>query len=261
MKKNKGNTNVNLELDRSASYNQFSAKQITDVSRLLESPDSKVKVQLMRDLKWDQTLTRTEALIGNEKERSDLMKAFDHGSVSKIDEIKEIAVTYGLKFLPATVFKCPERHELELATMIANFLLNKKIDHTGFSKNSFYILADEKYFVKRQGEINDEVGAFIFYKPPKDKENFLRVDYIGDGELTFRRYLKGWSTRNAKNAISHAAILAFLVALPIFSAIGFFQAVILALVFALLSAALVHWDSEKKGGFNETMWDKISMGR
>jgi len=261
MKKNKGNTSVNVELARSAYHNQANARQITDTSRLLESPEHKEKVALMRAMKWDQALTRTETLIGNERERSDIMKALDHNDVSKLEEIQEIAVTYGLKFLPAPAFKCPERYELHLSSLIVDFLREKKIEQNGYSKNSFYIMADEKYFLSRQMDIDDEVGVFVFYHPPKGENNYLRVEQIGSGELTFMRYLKGWKEKEPLNGIFHSSALTFFCSLPVFAllSISFFKAFILSCLLAAGAASWFIHKMRKKGGFNSHTWNKLPM--
>lgn len=256
MKKNRGNTNVTRELDRVASYKQFNASMVTDVSRLLESPEHKNKVRLMRELKWDQSLTRTETMLGDEKERSDLMAMFDHGSVSKLEEIKDVAVTYGLKFLPATTFKCPERYEMELVSLIAEFLKSKKIDYTDHSKNNFFVLADQRYFVERRMDIDDKVGVFVFYRPPKDKTNFLRVDHIGEGELSFWRYLKGWSAKNMTNAFLHYGLTMFFLTFPFFAFFGVGKAVVYSLLAASVGIFVTYKGAEMKGGYNMQTWDK-----
>ena len=239
MKKNKGNTSVIRELDRVANNNQFSASVVTDVSRLLESPEQKDKAKLMKDFGWDQVITRTQAFLGNEKDRKNVMTLFNHTSVSKRDEIKELATTYGLKFLPVTSFICPEKYEMELATVIIDFMKSKGLDYTQHSKNNFFVLADECYFRERQMDILDKIGVFIFYRPPKDETNFLRVDHIGTGELTFGRYLKGWSSKSMANAFIHSALMMFFITFPFFALFGIAKAFVLSLIAA--SGAVAEW--------------------
>lgn len=258
MKQNKGGTSVGRELDRSIYHNQSSVHRITDVSRLLDSPEQMNKVRLMRELQWDKGITRTETLMGNERERSDLMKELDHNSVSKLSEIREIAVTYGLKFLPAKKFLCPEKHEIELASLIVEFLTTKNISQTDYSKESFYVLADEKYFIKQQTSIDDEIGVFVFYHPPKAGDNYLRVDQIGDGELTLWRYLKGWRRREPLNGIFHTSVVTFFGSLPVFSLMttSFIKAFFLSLLSAGAAAALFIRGMRQRGGFTSLTWNK-----
>lgn len=256
MKKNKGNTSVIRELDRAASYKQFEASLVTDVSRLLESPDSKDKTSLMKDFGWDQVITRTQALIGNEKDRMTVMEMFADTSVSKKDEIKDIAVTYGLKFLSAPLFKCPEKYELEMAIMITEFMKKRGLEYTQHAKNNFFILADEVYFKKRKVDIDDKIGIFIFYRPPKDDDNFLRVDHIGTGELTFWRYCKGWRKKNEFNAYIHAGMVSFFSTFPFFAFYGIGKAILLSALSATLGIWATRSIAERVGGFFQQTWNK-----
>ncbi len=257
MKKNKGNTSISRELDRAALYKQATAKQITDTSRLLESPEHKKRVQLMRDLKWDQTITRVETMVGSERERSDLMQKLGHTDVSKLEEIEEIAVTYGLKFLPAKKFLCPERCEDRMSSLIDYFLKEKGISN-GYSESAFYILADPRYFLKRQYDINDEIGAHIFYLPPKETQNYLRVDSFGEGRLTLWRYMRGWRQKEPLNGIFHVAVVTFFSALPVFYLMtsGFVKAFLFSVV-ATVGACYLFIDAmKKKGGFSTHTWNQ-----
>lgn len=261
MKQNKGRTNVNIELDRVAFHKQEAVKVVTDYSRLLASPKEQKKVAVMRGLHWDQGITRTEQELGREKDRSTVMSALQHNAVSKRQEIKDIAVTYDLKFLPASKFMCPEKKEHELATMLTDFMENKNLDNNAFSfANHFYVLADERYFVKHCMDIDDEIGAFIFYLPPKQDENFVRVGNCGDGELTFKRYIRGWRRKEPLNGIIHASSSAFLVSFPLFGLLsgGSIGAAFVCslLISALAAVALIH-GAKKKGGFSSHTWDHL----
>jgi hypothetical protein len=255
MQKNRGNTSVVRELDRAARNNQFSASVVTDVSRLLESPEQKDKVRLMRELGWDKVITRTETFLGKEKERTNLMEKFSSTSVSKIEEIRDVAVTYGLKFLPATRFLCPEQFEMELASMIMDFHKNHGLDYSDHSKNNFFVLADESYFKSRRLNIDDDIGVFIFYRPPKEESNFLRVDHIGTGQLSFWRYLKGWSGKNMTNSLVNAGLLLFFITFPFFALFGVAKAFILSLIAATAGVFLEYKKAEKRGGFNIDTWN------
>ena len=218
MKKNKGDTSIGLELDRSAFFKRESVKVITDYSRMLASPKEQHKVRMMNDLGWDQGITRTQTELGEERERSSVGEDLK-AAVSKIEEIRDIAITYDLKFLTADQFMCPERREYELTTMLSDFMDKRGIDNNAFSKNNFFILADKKYFTERHIDIDDEIGVFIFYRPPKHTENFVRVDSIGNGTLSFQRYLRGWRKKEAINAVIHRCITTFIIAFPLFGLI------------------------------------------
>lgn len=259
MKKNRGNTSIGVELDRQAWHKRKAANVITDYSRMLESPKEKHKVAMMTELRWNQGITRVQTEKGQELERSSISDRLG-AAVSKRDEIKELAITYDLKFLPAEKFLCPERREYELTTMLSDFMEERNIDNNAFSKNNFYVLADERYFIQRQIDIDDDIGVFVFYLPPKQPDNYVRVNNIGSGELTFRRYLRGWRRKEPLNGIIHAVVSTFAIALPIFGLItggGFWRSFIAStLLCTLAGIAMIH-GSKKKGGFTTYTWDKV----
>lgn len=259
MKKNKGNTSIGVELDRQAWHKREAAKVITDYSRMLESPKEKHKVVMMTELHWDQGITRVQTEKGQELERSNISDKLG-AAVSKREEIKELAITYDLKFLPAEKFLCPERREYELTTMLSDFMEERKIDNNAFSKNNFYILADERHFIQRQVDIDDDIGVFVFYLPPKQTDNFVRVNNIGNGELTFKRYLRGWRRKEALNGIIHAVASTFAIAMPILGLItggSFWRSFTASILFCLLAGVAVIHGSKKKGGFTMHTWNKV----
>lgn len=258
MKKNKGNTSIGVELDRSAFHKRESVKIITDYTRMLESPKEQHKVRMMDELGWNQGITRTQTELGEEKERSTVSNSLK-AAVSKMEEIREIAVTYDLKFLEATRFLCPERREYELTTLLSDFMEERGIDNNAFSKNSFFILADEKYFVERQMDIDDEVGAFVFYRPPKQNDNFVRVNNIGNGELSFSRYMRGWRKKEAVNSIIHSFVTAFIIAFPLFGLItggSIIKSFIASTLIGGLACGFLIHSFKRKGGFTPSTWNK-----
>ncbi len=257
MKKRRGNTTIQRELDNRSWNNQSNARGvITDHARLLADPREKAKVDFMREIKWNQGLTRTEALVGNEKERSELMQVFDHGDVSKLEEIRDIAVSYRLKFLPAERFMCPEKYELTLAGIITEFAEKKGVE---LVKNNFHILADEKYFLERQTEIDDKIGVVIFYRPPKDENNFLRVDHIGDGELTQYRYWMGWAESSPISAGINAAVMGFFGGFVLGGfLLGDLKSIIIGFIAAAATVYLANaYMTKQKGGYGSHTWNKL----
>ena len=258
MKKNKGNTSIGLELDRQAYHKREASQVITDYSRMLESPKERHKVGMMRELNWDQAITRVQTEKGEEIERtsvSDSLKA----PVSKLDEIQDIAVSYDLKFLPADKFRCPEKREYEMTSLLSDFMEERGIDNTAFSKHNFFILADERYFLSRQVDIDDEVGVFIFYRPPKQTQNFVRVDSIGSGRLTFSRYLRGWRHKDLANYILHGALVTFAVAFPLLTLLSggsFWKPLIGSVIICALPCVAAFNAMKKRGGPSLETWNK-----
>jgi len=261
MKKNKGNTSVGIELDRQAYHKREATKVITDYSRMLESPKERHKVSMMKELNWDQSVSRVQAEKGEELERSSVADSL-RAPVSKRDEIRQIAVDYDLKFLPAYQFRCPEKREYELTTMLSDFMEERGIDNNAFSKNNFFILADEKYFINHQIDIDDEVGAFVFYVPPKQRDNFVRVNNIGNGELSYKRYLRGWRRKEVINAILHSTIVTFAIAFPLFGLLSggsFFKAFLCSFLACVAAVANVFRIQKQRGGVTHETWDKTPI--
>lgn len=259
MKKNKGNTSVGIELDRQAYHKREATKVITDYSRMLESPKERHKVSMMKELNWDQSVSRVQAEKGEELERSSVADSL-RAPVSKRDEIRQIAVDYDLKFLPAYQFRCPEKREYELTTMLSDFMEERGIDNNAFSKNNFFILADEKYFINHQIDIDDEVGAFVFYVPPKQRDNFVRVNNIGNGELTFKRYMRGWRRKEAVNTIIHSFVVAFAISLPLFGLITggrLFESALCSILMSVTAVAIMLRLQRDRGGVTHETWDKM----
>ncbi len=260
MNKRRGGTRVNIELDKAAFQKRESANIITDFSRLLESPKEQHKVKMMTELKWDQGIKRTQAQKGEEVERNSIMNSL-HSTVAKLDEIRDIAVTYDLKFLCATAFLCPEKREYEMTSMLSDFMEERKIDNNAFSKNSFYILADERYFTERCVDIDDEIGVFIFYLPTKKDGNFVRVNYLGDDNLTWQRWFRGWRRKEAFNACVHVACTAFVISFPVFGILtggGMIRSFFASLMISVLSCFLfIHGTKKSKGGFTAHTWNKL----
>ena len=259
MSKNK-DTSIAIELARASARKAVQASTITDSARLLDSPERQAQVRIMREMGWNQGLSRAEAIMGSEKERGSLVAAFNHGDVAKIEEIRGIAVDYDLKFRPANEFKCPERHEETMASMISSFLISKSIEVNAWSPNNFYILADERHFKKQQNDIDDEVGAVLFYKPPKDDNNYLRVDQFGEGKLSSARYRRGWSRQNPKNFAIHCGVRSFVIALPLWTLafLSFQSGVVAALVSAIAATSVAIYVFEKDGVFVREKWKTIN---
>jgi hypothetical protein len=235
MIKNPTKVNLREELEKSRESNIQEVGKIVESSRLLLTANEQAERNVLANLGLDKNLQELEKLKGINLERGRFENSYET-KVFTLEEIKEIACEYGLRFLHSSYFR--GALDTNVAREIARFGKINGLDITqgmnGQSGDSarFMMLAPEKEF----SLINREKPArpvpaprdpALFYKVSDDK--FALVHQWGN-DFSIMRLVNSWRKRNSLNKVIHrqvaftgvaAIVLAFFGVIGILPLLGF----------------------------------------
>ena len=191
---------------------ETASKDVKELKLLLASDGQ-------RDLEMLRSLAPNSPLIANEKKLGSLIELenFEKEYLGKVytrNMIKDLAVDYKLKFLPATYFKGDM--DVVVLSKIRQFAkdTNTEIDRHTLSSR-FFILAPHQCFHLKERERPTPpkpIDPLIFYKI---SENHYRLIHKWGADFTPLRRLLGWKWENVHNVRTFN----FLVQLPVLAVI------------------------------------------
>lgn len=191
--------NLVEELKQKRSTSEKESEAIVDSAKLLMSADVQAERKILSQLGLDTKLVQIENLKGEEIEIKMLTE--EYGDTFKLNEIRDLAVRYGLKLRPAKEFQ--GEIDLELASKTRRFL-EKVGDNNQFAMDSrFFILAPIEAFEfkltpKPIPIPKQVVDPILFYKPDHNRDYYTMVHKWGT-DFTYKRRLIGWFTANSTN--------------------------------------------------------------
>jgi hypothetical protein len=168
---------------------------IKEVKLLLANDDAE-DVKILRNLSKNSQFNRIERIQGEHMELEKIENDF-HGEIYTIDQIKDLAIKYKLRFLSSQYYT--GTYDVQVTAKIKDFARKTNIELTEYNlREKFSILApekmfsltDEKYITKKQ------LDPLMFYRV--DSEHYRLVHKWGD-DFTILRYLTGFRWKSYWN--------------------------------------------------------------
>ena len=220
MIKTKVNLREQLEKERQGTMEKVEA--IVDSTRLLMAAEEKEDRAILSNLGLDTNLQAVEVIKGINLERARFEKTFET-KVFTEEEIKSIALDYGLRFLPTKDPKNGKKRfvgalDSDVVREVKRFAKINNLDITeNFMDSSdgkkFYILAPPDMFnledrpVEPTPTFLERLDAYLdpamFYKVSEDK--YALVHQWGN-DFSIWRLVNNWRKRNLTNMVIHRQI-------------------------------------------------------
>jgi|TARA_R110000851_G_scaffold145114_4_gene284442 hypothetical protein len=204
--------NLREELEKSREDSIQEVGRIVESSKLLLTANEQEERNVLANLGLDKNLQELETVKGINLERGRFESSYET-KVFTLEEIKEIACEYGLRFLHSSYFR--GALDTNVAREISRFGKINGLDITqgknGQSGDSakFMMLAPEKEFTL----INREKPAravpipkdpALFYEVSDNK--FALVHQWGN-DFSIMRLVNSWRKRNSKNKVIHRQLV------------------------------------------------------
>lgn len=211
---------IEKELERHSQVKkqQYNADPLNEVKLLLQG-ESTEDSRILRGLSKNSQFNRIEKVRGEQLELEKLEEGFQ-GKVYTVEEVKQLALDYHLRFLPSLYYT--GTYDVEVAAKIKDFAknTNSPIDDYSLSRR-FYVLApskmfelqDEKYLSK--ADLRRMADPAIFFQID---EKHYRLIHKWGSDFTVFRYLQGfrWSSFSKHwlfNTVMMMPIVAFILGL------------------------------------------------
>lgn len=187
---------IEKELDKKVQSEREIFEPLKEVKLLLERSESE-DARILRELSNESQFNRVERLRSKQLDLENMENKFD-GRVYHVDQIKELAVNYRLRFLPSKYFT--GAYDTQVAGKIKEFSKKTNVAIESYSlKNDFFILApqemfalhDEKYITKK--ELRRQLDPVIFYRI--DSDHYRLIHKWGD-DFTIFRLIEGFAYRS-----------------------------------------------------------------
>ncbi len=194
---------VNLEQELIASKKELLTAQdrlvVKEADKLIQN-NSPEDIEILRKMGLDYSIQEAKRTL----ESSNIMKELDYSRIFTRDEIKDLCITYGLRFLPLEYFKGEVDSNLpskvkEFISLYNNAMGDKKNSYGyEFRYNKFKICAPKESF-----NLSDRpVDPLLFY-PIEDDKFFLAHKWGSD--ISSWNAFKNWR----KRSIWHWALYSF----------------------------------------------------
>jgi hypothetical protein len=244
---------------------------IKEVKLLLANDDAE-DIKILRNLSNNSQFNRIERMQGVHMELEKIENEY-HGEIYTIDQIKDLAINYKLKFLSSRHYT--GTYDVQVTAKIKDFAKKVNVELTQYTlSESFYILApekmftltDEKYVTKKQ------LDPLMFYKV--DSKHYRLVHKWGD-DFTILRYLTGFRWKSYWNYHFFNTMLCLPIVATILTAIfGFSTNTPLVVLFVFVTLLLSNlssylffgWNKSDEGDiiesfFTPTNWDSTKKIR
>jgi hypothetical protein len=222
---------------------------IKEVKLLLANDDAE-DVKILRNLSRNSQFNRIERIQGEHMELEKIENDF-HGEIYTIDQIKDLAIKYKLRFLSSQYYT--GTYDVQVTAKIKDFARKVNVELTEYNlREKFSILApekmftltDEKYVTKKQ------LDPLMFYRV--DSEHYRLVHKWGD-DFTILRYLTGFRWKSYWNYHFFNTMLCLpIVATILTSIFGFYTEVPLVIVFVFMTLFLSNLASYLFFGWNKS---------
>lgn len=187
---------IEKELEKKVQSEREIFEPLKEVKLLLERSESE-DARILRELSNDSQFNRIERLRGKQMDLENLENKYD-GRVYHIDQIKELAVNYRLRFLPSKYFT--GAYDSQLAAKIKEFAKKTNVAIESYSlKSDFFILAPQEMFALNtevyvtKKELQRQLDPVIFYRI--DSQHYRMIHKWGD-DFTVFRLIEGFAFRS-----------------------------------------------------------------
>lgn len=263
------------ELDKQKAEADISASNAVKQVKLLMDADSTEDLRILRNLAPQSNQMRIEKAVGKQLEIQKLEDEFD-GDIYTIDQIRNLAQRYNMRFLPSTKFN--GSIDVEVLAKIKAFAKKTNTEINEWTlKKRFFILAPQEEFaldetIHTTVEYHDPV---MFYQIDETHYKFL---HKWGSDFTVFRLIEGFRWRNIwtyrlTQTIYNLPLMAIVVCLlgwliGVDSLVNwgtYFFTVAFSILFAFFSSFKYRdsdWD-QIKGYFNQWNWnsDKQIVGK
>lgn len=187
---------IEKELDKKVQSERKVFEPLKEVKLLLERSESE-DANILRELSDNSQITRIERLRGKQLEIENFENRFG-GKIYTIEQIKDLAINYRLRFLNSRYFT--GAYDVEVAAKIKEFGKENNVAIEKWSLNrEFFILApqemfslrEEKYVTKK--ELRRQLDPVLFYKI--DEHHYRLIHKWGD-DFTIFRLIEGFAYRS-----------------------------------------------------------------
>ncbi len=244
---------------------------IKEVKLLLANDDAE-DVKILRNLSRNSQFNRIERIQGEHMELEKIENDF-HGEIYTIDQIKDLAIKYKLRFLSSQYYT--GTYDVQVTAKIKDFARKTNIELTEYNlREKFSILAPEKMFslTNEKYITKKQLDPLMFYRV--DSEHYRLVHKWGD-DFTILRYLTGFRWKSYWNYhFFNAALCLPIVAFILTSILGLptNTTAVTLLVFAMLffsnlaSYLFFGWNKSDDGDiidsfFTPTNWNSTKKIR
>lgn len=219
--------NLEKELQKATVVKQKEAQQfegIKEVKLLLQATDNREQ-ELLRSFNLNDTLVQVEENRGKQIQLEKITAEF--GASYHIEDIRELASNYNLRFLPLELYN--GGIDSQLATKMLQFIDKHDLDARAIAhSDSFYILAPCEDF-KLQTNVHEKPAPrpiymndpLLFYKSDRNEEVWTFVHKWGS-EFTPVRLLTSMKYHSSLGYFTSKFLVAFVIAAFAIPAFGLF---------------------------------------
>jgi len=229
--------NLREELEKERNDSMEKVGVIVESSKLLLAAEQKEDRAILSNLGLDSNLSALEEIRGINLERETFEKSYEV-KVFTTEEIKRIAVNYGLRFLPTMDKKNGKKRfigqlDKDVMREVKRFSKINNLDITE-DKNGHSAHADKFYILAPPSEFNLEdrpvvptpsflekldarLDPAMFYKVAEDK--YALVHQWGN-DFTIWRLINSWRKINLRNTVVHRQVTFSGVAAIVLAAFG-----------------------------------------